>query len=125
MYVCVQEVSTTVNRYYSASSIIRDTWWITGGDGSTTTSEIYTEQTDQFEQSITLPRGLNSHCQVTINNDQVFLASESDAAYIWDFNIGDFTQLRNLDTSRNDAVCGLIRTAFGVEIVVASDGTSR
>jgi len=106
--------------------VVNGAWWITGGDfDAIDNSEILLPFSSTFIADEDLPASFNSHCQVTIDDDTVFLSAEDRLAYLYDFPSKTFTRLRNLDISRESGACGVVRSDRGTEIVVVSDYSSR
>jgi len=120
-----QQVDLNEKRSYSASSVVGQYWYITGGDPTPISTEFYNETGKKFVNDKNLPTTLTAHCQVTVDDERVFLASDGYEAYMLNVQTGRFSDLPRMDSMRLNAACGLIRSAdYGDEIVVASQGTS-
>jgi hypothetical protein len=116
----------TIPRTYAAGSVVGGSWWITGGDyGAIDNSEILEFNSNAFISYKNLPTDFNSHCQVTVDENTVFLGAEGTQAYLYDFPSETFTALRSIDVARSSHACGVVRGDSGLEIVVAGDETSR
>ena len=73
----------STNRYYPSSAQFGSTglWWVTGGfDGLNTldTTEIYNSTSMDFEDYVTLPRPMEAHNVVNVNDTHMVVVGGAD-----------------------------------------------
>ncbi len=145
-----QADSLLTPRYGMGSSVVENTWLVSGGqynDGDyfyfVNDTEVWSESTGSFELgSAALPEVMSSHCQATINTTHIFLTDTvmhfneddpqepySPKAYILDYNENVWIQVDDVPVKDDDGEgyhstsCGRISNSVnGLEIVVAADG---
>ncbi len=133
-----QSASLLKPRSSMASSVIGDTWLISGGrliygdcfDG-TCWDDVNSNDTEAWtggsfaQGSAFLPEVMEKHCQATINSTHIFFADSSSPrpAYILDYPANKWTQVDNIPGGDSTDKCGRIEnSANGAEIVLAGDG---
>jgi len=114
----------------AASSNIGDFWWITGGRPE---SEFYYRDNatfifdgTEFSEGPFLPYGMESHCQLTVNDTHVFLyEGKFSNAFMFNWDTQEWIFLERIPDPLRVGACGLLSNPnFGPEILVAEDYTS-
>ena len=128
----VEADSLSDTRYWPSSSTVGgDTWLVTAGnpinvDGITIdTSDAWSN--GSFGAGPNIPGAMERPCQVTLDDDTVFLLNTVNrAAFLLDWPSGRWTTTAPAEVSRTFAGCGMVMDAQGNrEIVVAGDRTSE
>ncbi len=111
-------------RHNHAATFIGNKWVLSGGSGSTkslTTTVVWTGSA--FKDGPSLPRGMQGHCQLTLNATHVFFAlADGKPNYLFDWPNQKWTELPPMVHSITHISCGLINAQIGKEAVVAAYG---
>ena len=116
------------NRMFSASAVINDSLWITGGfDGSSLskTTEMFHLALGKSTPGPELPYPVYHHCVAKINDFQAMIIGgfyNLDPPYLYDFQQEAWTVLPNLMQPRGMAGCATFEEQGQVKVIV-SGGT--
>ena len=118
-------VFTSPRRYSESVMLSSSTWWITGGEGPLSTTEILFD-TLETKPGPSLPHAVKNHCHVKLNQSNVFLIGGqisgpeqyTKKTFTYSWNMKKWTPQANLNEERGAHACGL----FKGNIVIASGG---
>lgn len=103
-------------RYCAGDVRINEThWWVTGGSGSSTTTEMYNALTDEWSLFVDIPNGSRGHCVMQINKTLYFVMGAENTAQAHFFDLTSKTWTRQSDASRVRPLpaCGMLRKSDG------------
>lgn len=117
-------------RGWPAASMVDNKWFITGGLLGGVPNTIYqtTEvlEDGEFVPGPDLPEPLDEHCQVTLDNDVVFIGSDHLTCYLLDWRTKEWRMLPDPSTTRSQPACGMIRNSDnGQEVVIIGKNSSE
>ena len=101
---------------------------ITGGD-KTDDTVWYTSDTESIAILPPMPLGLESHCAVALDGNDLFITGgspsgggSSSKTFLYRSGTMEWEQLQDMPTSRYSLMCGAIHNAAGAEEVVVAGG---
>jgi len=102
------------------SSVIDDTWVLSGGDEFSTGVFAYDEI---FSPLPSLPEGFSDHCQLTVNEKFIFFSGNTHTrdTFLFNWETQEYIQLEDMPEGVNDPACGILNNPFdGPEFLVAT-----
>jgi len=102
------------------SSVIDDTWVLSGGDEFSTGVFAYD---GIFSPLPSLPEGFSDHCQLTVNEKFIFFSGSAHKrdTFLLNWETQEYIQLDKIPEEVNYPACGILNNPFeGLEFLVAT-----
>ena len=120
----------TARRYVYGSVVLQNNLFISGGYNGNrlNTIEMLSPNTISETLSVTLPEGINSHCQVSFSSNQFMVIGGLDGSlraetYLINVETNQLTNGPSLKTARNGHGCGELEVD-GKSYIIVSGGAS-
>ncbi len=118
----VRSTDMLSERWYHGHSIIDKVWLLSGGNDNQPLSTTEMWDGKAFVTGPPLPRGMHSHCQLTVNHTHVFFATgDQQPSYLLNWPDWTWTELPPMSNTYEGISCGLIQNPDnGREAVVVA-----
>jgi len=120
-WISIQSLPTMEKSTAMRSSVIDDKWVLTGAGAEDL--DVYVYDNGLFSPGIPLPEDHEYHCQLTLDDEYIFLGGNflSSATYLLNWRTQEYIPLEEAPWALFYPACGLLNNAFnGPEILVAS-----